>query len=154
MRAINTLYNGNYHRSRLEARWAVYFKTLGIEYEYEVEGYSTKNFNYLPDFYFPKLKFYGEVKRADFGDEDVERWSEFAKEIDKPLVIFEGLPHSKPCRAYGMHEDMELLVIPFAHLFLDKFGCFYHAGGHDDFSVYSPFTEALRQSKKQRFEHL
>ena len=48
----------------------------------------------------------------------------------------------------------QLLVITLANLFLDKFGCFYHAGGHEGFSVYSPFTEALKQAKKQRFEHL
>lgn len=41
-KAIETIYpwpDGNRYRSRLEARWAVFFETLGIPYEYEKEGY-------------------------------------------------------------------------------------------------------------------
>ena len=32
MKAIETEYNGYRFRSRLEARWAVFFDALGIEY--------------------------------------------------------------------------------------------------------------------------
>ena len=39
IRAIETRYNGYRFRSRLEARWAVFFDTLGIRYEYEPEGF-------------------------------------------------------------------------------------------------------------------
>ena len=35
IKAVQTEYNGYKFRSRLEARWAVFFDTLGIEYEYE-----------------------------------------------------------------------------------------------------------------------
>lgn len=36
---IPTMYKGIQFRSRLEARWAVFFDTLGIEWEYEPQGY-------------------------------------------------------------------------------------------------------------------
>lgn len=36
---IPTMYKGINFRSRLEARWAVFFDTLGIEWEYEPQGY-------------------------------------------------------------------------------------------------------------------
>lgn len=39
IKAKETRYNGYRFRSRLEARWAVFFDTLGIKYEYEKEGY-------------------------------------------------------------------------------------------------------------------
>jgi len=39
IKAIETVYNGYKFRSRLEARWAVFFDALGIEYEYEKEGF-------------------------------------------------------------------------------------------------------------------
>ena len=39
MRAIGTKYGGCYFRSRLEARWAVFFDHLGIEWLYEPEGF-------------------------------------------------------------------------------------------------------------------
>lgn len=58
-----TLYNGYRFRSRLEARWAVFFDALGIRYEYEPEGYNLPNgIGYLPDFYLPDLKIWIEVK--------------------------------------------------------------------------------------------
>ena len=39
IQAIETRYNGYRFRSRLEARWAVFFDEMGIEYEYEIEGF-------------------------------------------------------------------------------------------------------------------
>lgn len=48
-RAIPTLYNGVLYRSRLEARWAVLWDTLGVAFEYEHEGYETPFGRYLPD---------------------------------------------------------------------------------------------------------
>ncbi len=38
IKAIDTVYNGYKFRSRLEARWAVFFDAAGIKYEYEPEG--------------------------------------------------------------------------------------------------------------------
>jgi len=38
IKAIQTEYKGYLFRSRLEARWAVFFDACGIEYEYEPEG--------------------------------------------------------------------------------------------------------------------
>ena len=66
IKAIETAYNGHRFRSRLEARWAVFFDDVGIRYHYEPEGF-VKEFNgesicYLPDFYFPTWDIYGEVK--------------------------------------------------------------------------------------------
>lgn len=52
MQAIETKYKGHNFRSRLEARWAVFFDALGVKYEYEPEGISLRDgTNYLPDFY-------------------------------------------------------------------------------------------------------
>ena len=49
--AIETRYKGHRFRSRLEARWAVYFDRLGLKWEYEVEGYRFDDGTcYLPDF--------------------------------------------------------------------------------------------------------
>jgi len=39
IKAIETMYKGYRFRSRLEARWAVFFDTLGIEWKYEDQGY-------------------------------------------------------------------------------------------------------------------
>ena len=66
---IETHYNGYRFRSRLEARWAVFFDAAGIEYQYEPEGFEREwegeKIFYLPDFYLPEFKVYAEVKGSD-----------------------------------------------------------------------------------------
>lgn len=64
-KAIETVYDGYRFRSRLEARWAVFFHEAGIQYQYEPEGFQGCNGAYLPDFYFPEYKVYAEVKGTD-----------------------------------------------------------------------------------------
>lgn len=53
LKAIETVYNGYRFRSRLEARWAVFFGALRIPYEYEPEGFDLGGLWYLPDFRLP-----------------------------------------------------------------------------------------------------
>lgn len=62
MKAIETVYNGYKFRSRLEARWAVFFDSIGVEYEYEQEGFELESGWYLPDFYLPFYKCFVEIK--------------------------------------------------------------------------------------------
>lgn len=51
IKAIETQYNGYRFRSRLEARWAVFFDTFGAKYRYEDQGYQLPDgTRYLPDF--------------------------------------------------------------------------------------------------------
>ena len=56
IKPIETFYNGYRFRSRLEARWAVFFDACGIPYMYEPEGFKLKSGKgYLPDFYLPNV---------------------------------------------------------------------------------------------------
>ena len=55
IKPIETVYNGYRFRSRLEARWAVFFDVLEIEYDYEPEGFDLDGLWYLPDFWLPNL---------------------------------------------------------------------------------------------------
>lgn len=66
IKAIETEYNGYRFRSRLEARWAVFFDAAGIRYVYEPEGFQLEDGTmYLPDFYLPILGIYVEVKNEN-----------------------------------------------------------------------------------------
>lgn len=49
-KAIETQWKGYRFRSRLEARWAVFFEAMGLAWDYEPEGYDLPNGRYLPDF--------------------------------------------------------------------------------------------------------
>lgn len=60
--AIETEYAGCRFRSRLEARWAVFFDALGFEWVYEPQGYHLNGASYLPDFWLPDLDIWAEVK--------------------------------------------------------------------------------------------
>ena len=56
--AIPTKYNGVTFRSRLEARWAVFFDNLNIEWQYEREGYQLQDGTwYVPDFWLPGVHY-------------------------------------------------------------------------------------------------
>jgi hypothetical protein len=64
IKPIETRYKGYRFRSRLEARWAVFFDALGIDYQYEPQGFIVgyDHRPYLPDFLLPKYNLYCEVK--------------------------------------------------------------------------------------------
>jgi len=50
-----THYDGYLFRSKLEAKWAVFFNTLKIPYEYEPEAFfCSDGSQYTPDFHLPK----------------------------------------------------------------------------------------------------
>ena len=105
MKAIETYYNGYRFRSRLEARWAVFFDTLGVKYEYEIEGYNLCDGDYyLPDFYLPDFKCFVEIK-ADIDSEikKVEHiFSKLFYEIDCCLILCVGDPLNNDMRLYCM----------------------------------------------------
>lgn len=61
--AIPTEFDGRRFRSRTEARWACFFKALGLDYEYEPEGFQLSDGTfYLPDFFLPAVRFWAECK--------------------------------------------------------------------------------------------
>ena len=66
IKAIETVYAGRRFRSRLEARWAVFFDALDIRWQYEAEGYVIDGEPYLPDFYLPDLGYTIEIKPVTY----------------------------------------------------------------------------------------
>ena len=79
IKAIQTPYKGYLFRSRLEARWAVFFDALGIRYQYEPEGLELPDGTlYLPDFYLPDCKTFFEVKGL-MTDKDMHKIEQLIK---------------------------------------------------------------------------
>ena len=63
IKAIETSYAGCRFRSRLEARWGVFFDKLGVKWLYEPQGFELPSGEcYLPDFHLPDLGLWVEVK--------------------------------------------------------------------------------------------
>lgn len=102
---IQTYYNGYHFRSRLEARWAVFFDLVNIKYEYETEGYTLPNGDqYLPDFYLPTFQTYVEIKHANLGDEDLtaakEKCEQLSYVLDAFVMLIMGDPFDCSCNLY------------------------------------------------------
>ena len=119
MQAIETRYSGILFRSRLEARWALYFDLLGIEWLYEMEGFKLESGEiYLPDFYLPPpLDIFCEVKPYKQTD---NRWNLFTNE-HKLLLLF-GKVNSYPLTL--MYKSGEQLVV-LAHVDSDYAPIYY-----------------------------
>lgn len=103
IKAIDTEYNGMMFRSRLEARWAVFFDAAGIKYEYEPEGFEYHGYRYLPDFYLPETDTYAEVKPDREGvEKDIVKASKliYWGGPIKRLVLLGNIPG--PCKDGGL----------------------------------------------------
>lgn len=89
-KVIETRYNGYHFRSRLEARWAVFFDTLGIKYHYEPEGYDLEGTWYLPDFWLPDYASFVEIKPTPPNTGEALKASQLALCTGKQVYIFAG----------------------------------------------------------------
>ena len=105
MKAIETRYHGYRFRSRLEARWAVFFDRLGLTWDYEAQGYVLPgDIYYLPDFklILPAGKIvYCEVNNGeadDFADDEILKLRLFANEVKCRVILLTGVPEY---RAYN-----------------------------------------------------
>lgn len=95
MKSIDTIYKGYKFRSRLEARYAVFFDVLGIRWEYEVEGYVFEDGGcYLPDFWLPSFNggMYVEVKAEDFSTTERELCWKLCDESQFGVWLAKGKP--------------------------------------------------------------
>jgi len=91
IKPIETEYKGYRFRSRLEARWAVFFDAIGLQFEYEHEGYNLgESQYYLPDFVFPQMKIYCEIKPGD-ATLDNNLYARFRDNIT-PILVICGTP--------------------------------------------------------------
>lgn len=105
---IQTYYNGYHFRSRLEARWAVFFDEIGVEYEYEPEGFKTSDGTcYLPDFYLPQFLTYVEIKHASLIEEDrkiaLHKCEQLSWEVDCFILFCEGDPLDNNLKLFCTH---------------------------------------------------
>lgn len=92
IKAIETRAYGCRFRSRLEARYAVFFTHAGFRWEYEPEGVELDAGRYLPDFRVTRdqVTVWLEVK-SPAGPEDDPRWSELAMRSGQMVFVVYGL---------------------------------------------------------------
>jgi len=96
---IETRYKGYKFRSRLEARWAVFFDHMGIKYFYEPEGYKLKSGWYLPDFWLPQVNMWAEIKQNDFSRREYCLAYDLSESTGYPCLMLVGEPNFKPYKS-------------------------------------------------------
>ena len=118
IKPIQTAYNGYLFRSRLEARWAVFFDTMGIRYEYEAEGYDLDGVWYLPDFWLPEQDCFVEIKPFNRSPKNL-KCELLSKKLDKSVVLVAGTPHKGGYKAilYCSDEQHERFFQTFSKWF-------------------------------------
>lgn len=177
IKAIETFYNGYRFRSRLEARWAVFFDHIGIKYLYEPEGYKLSDGTmYLPDFYLPESDSFFEVKGV-MTDIDRHKIEQFIKESDKAVTIGYGDFRFEACDFWG-DEGIGSPQNDYASLcicrkcgkkwFMGMYGiwtcrcCGEYSGDQHFYEIlngdngepeYQDVEEAIKAAKQARFEH-
>lgn len=105
IKPIPTQYKGYQFRSRLEARWAVFFDEMRIPYDYENEGYEVATgVWYLPDFKIDNC--YVEVKHRFDDDMDaLEKIGALVSDTRVPGVIVYGDPYAHLAVLFEPHTD-------------------------------------------------
>ncbi len=93
MKSIETRWKGYRFRSRLEARWAIFFESMDIEFQYEVDGFRLSDGAcYIPDFYLPKLHQWAEVKPDQPSGEEISKAVSLVRDSGKELLWLVGPP--------------------------------------------------------------
>lgn len=101
IKAIETQYKGYRFRSRLEARWAVFFDALGVRWEYEKEGFELGDgIRYLPDFWLPDMDLWIEVKGQEPTDDELIKLIYLQDATGHSAFVFKQIPSSVDDRSY------------------------------------------------------
>lgn len=93
---IPTLYDGYRFRSKNEARWAAFYKKLGVPYRYEADRYPVNGSTYLIDFEFQEQEEKGitdclvEIKPKEPTVEERSKAEWLAQTRGIPVYIFYG----------------------------------------------------------------
>jgi hypothetical protein len=168
LRAIETQYRGYRFRSRLEARWAVFFDALDMKWEYEKEGYELPDgTRYLPDFFVrfsppwaeyhpPGGGYWFEIKPAGAPtDAEKEKAHWLSRVTPHAVYILCGDPGDF-C-AFGFHRSV---FAPRVHappsdmeyewFVLNKF--FVHIEHEHNFHGLDAIANAIREARSARFE--
>ena len=162
IKAIETVYRGYRFRSRLEARWAVFFDALNITWEYEPEGFELSNGDrYLPDFRLPTFQggIWAEVKpdRGDF-----QKMAQLCKDTDGSALLCNGTPDFR-CYTFLWVENGEAHTvwgIPNANQAWEEDRLYLCPGFENDDGTVddhdllgTPYINAVHAARSARFEH-
>lgn len=178
MKAKKTIYNGYEFRSKLEAKWAVFFDLCGIRYDYEPEAFICfDSSQYTPDFFLYDVLLrsddtiigvYVEIKPQNFNDYDREYKVRISSAVETLIVLVGDPVYStdqteRPNFQYAPVFDNAMILMYCEHCKKYKFDygtnsnyhCKYCDGGLYDGGMYdSKIKSNASMARKYRFEYL
>lgn len=146
MKVIPTTYKGYRFRSRLEARWAVFFSALNTPWEYEREGFDLRAAGrYLPDFWLPEAGLWLEIKGQAPSDTEYQKVAALASaQPDNNVLMAIGVPGEERLLILSEHlrrEEIFQRTTP-----MELWGA--------AFGLFNPHIErAYAAARAARFEH-
>lgn len=153
IKSIDTRYNGYNFRSRTEARWAVFFDFLGWKWDYEIRDFMLPSGRYLPDFYFPDINVWAEVKPEELTPIELLKCKELSLFINKTdnqsfdVILLEGVPSLMNYRTISNGLFFyDVVCMPLG----DKFYPFYL--NRFDIHYCSHTLESIINARSKRFE--
>jgi hypothetical protein len=177
-RPIPTRYKGYHFRSRLEARWAIFFDHLRLDWEFEPQGYVVEGTPYLPDFKLilpgDRLAF-AEVKNAETDwhvGRPVQLCRALARETGWPVILLIGIPAYRAYHQFTptlasdafqavFFRDYEPKIVEVDGYWWTQIEIDSRTGAldfrHDDYQARKSFgqglVDAVRAARSARFEH-
>lgn len=111
IKPIETRYKGYRFRSRLEARWAVFFDGMRVPYSYEPEGFELEDGTpYLPDFWLPDQDCWVEIKGKEPTAKEQAMCEQLCRGTGKNVFLFSDnifVPE-----AFGLHAPCAQVWFP------------------------------------------
>jgi hypothetical protein len=115
-RSKRTLYREVLYRSRIEARWAVFYDTLGIKHKYEpmwAEVDSRRGYvNYKPDFEITvphdNYTYYVEIKDDSPTQEAITKACGWARDLGDVIIFFDLKPPKSDTESAWLFEWSDL----------------------------------------------
>lgn len=155
IKAIETIWAGRKFRSRIEARWAVFFQEIGAKWHYEFEGFEFGPHRYLPDFWIENVNLRTtkkgpgllvEIKPVYPEENYIKKLELFSESIETPLALlvgdvsYGGSGHPNDGHFQFLGQKEVLLDGPFSFCWYDNFMAFWKCP--DCGSLKFEFTES------------
>ena len=153
IKPIPTKYKHYTFRSRLEARWAIFFDGMGIKWDFEKEGFIINDTLYLPDFDLPTFQngCFVEVKPAEFSEIELEKAINLVIATQRPLWKAVGVPDFKAYEIIFPDKEKTYTITGSPNFGIAENRMFIDAGVIDPDRVSDRYLMAVENSRSYNF---